>query len=239
MPSESVPVENARSRSCQTDGVRTRIRLRFRKEGELRLVSHHDLLRCFERLLRRAAIPFCLTAGYNPRPRLSFASALPLGVIGCAEVVEVELQAPWDPEEVRNRLARHAPAGLVILSARSVDWRTTAQVQEAWYYFPVPAERRPGLPERLAELLAATEVWVERTRPQHRRLNIRPYLRSLALHADGLHFQVRVTPTGTARPEDVLSSLGLADLLAAGGILQRTNLLLADEVFPLAGGTPP
>jgi uncharacterized protein (DUF2344 family) len=36
----------------------TKLRIRFRKAGELRLFSHHDLMRCFERMLRRAAIPY-------------------------------------------------------------------------------------------------------------------------------------------------------------------------------------
>ena len=69
----------------------SKIRLRFRKDGDLRLISHHDLLRTFERMLRRAAIPFHSTQGFNPKPRLVFALSLALGIIGHEEVVELEL----------------------------------------------------------------------------------------------------------------------------------------------------
>src|SRR5438552_15734366 len=100
--------------------VRDKFRIRFRKCRDLRLVSHHDLLRSFERMLRRAALPFHSTSGFNPKPRLVFALSLPLGVVGCEEVVELELDAELLPEELHQRLAQQAPAGLDILSVRRI-----------------------------------------------------------------------------------------------------------------------
>src|SRR5947209_20325208 len=93
-----------------------KVRLRFRKTGELRLVSHHDLMRCFERMLRRADVPFQSTQGFNPRPRLVFALSLPLGIVGNDEIADLELTHDVAPEELQSRLARQAPAGLEILS---------------------------------------------------------------------------------------------------------------------------
>src|SRR5713226_2035588 len=85
--------------------VRDKVRIRFRKTGDLRFTSHHDLMRCFERMLRRAGLPFHSTEGFNPKPRLIFAMPLPLGVNGTQEVVELELDAELTPEEVRDGLA--------------------------------------------------------------------------------------------------------------------------------------
>jgi hypothetical protein len=64
-------------------------RIRFRKSGALRLLSHHDLMRTFERLLRRSQLPFHRSQGFHPKPRLIFALSLPLGVVGCEEVAVV------------------------------------------------------------------------------------------------------------------------------------------------------
>src|SRR5437867_5675841 len=89
----------------------TKFRIRFRKTGDLRLVSHHDLMRCFERMLRRADLPVHSTEGFNPKPRMVFALSLALGIIGCEEVVEIELDAELPPEETRDRLTRQAPPG--------------------------------------------------------------------------------------------------------------------------------
>src|SRR5216684_1767669 len=86
-----------------------KVRIRFRKTGNLRLISHHDLMRCFERMLRRAALPFHSTAGFNPKPRLIFAMPLPLGISGSQEIVELELDQEMPLEEVHAALVRQAP----------------------------------------------------------------------------------------------------------------------------------
>src|SRR5882724_11469743 len=96
--------------------VRDKVRIRFRKGGELRLVSHHDLMRCFERMLRRAALPFHSTQGFNPRPRLVFALSLALGIVGADEVVELELGEELPLDEIRARLTAQAPEGLEFIS---------------------------------------------------------------------------------------------------------------------------
>jgi radical SAM-linked protein len=209
--------------------VREKVRIRFRKAGDLRLISHHDLMRCFERVLRRASIPYHSTAGFNPKPRLIFALSLPLGIVGTEEVAELELDEELGPEVVRERLNRSAPPGLEILSARRIDHRTTAHVSRVSYQLPVPAERQDGLAERLAALLASSHCWLERHRPRRRRIDLRPFLVDLRLEANSLVLDLAVTATGTARPEEVLGLLGLGDLLEAGAILERIRVELEDE----------
>src|SRR5687767_9860110 len=102
-------------------------RFRFRKDGDLRLVSHHDLLRAFERMLRRAALPFRSTEGFHPQPRIVFALSLPLGVVGHAEVVEIEWIEPVEPEYARSKLWQMAPHGLQLLEARRIEMKQSAK----------------------------------------------------------------------------------------------------------------
>lgn len=222
-----------------SEPVRQRYRLRFRKEGNLRLLSHHDLMRCLERMLRRAALPFRSTQGFNPKPRLTFPLSLALGIVGYEEVLELELDQPVPPAEVRARLAQQAPAGLELLDIRPIAAKTTAQVRRVCYRLPVPPERTAGLAERVAAVLAAPECWVERSRPQPRRVNLRPYLNNLCILPDAVEMDLGVTPTGTARPDEVLGLLGLADLLAAGAVLERTKVELHDEVEVSEEHEPP
>src|SRR3954447_11198402 len=97
----------------------TKVRLRFAKRGDLRLVSHHDLLRCLERLLRRAEIPVAQSQGFNPRPKVVFTLALALGIEGQREVLELDLAEPMAAPEVLGRLRASAPPGLVFLEAEA------------------------------------------------------------------------------------------------------------------------
>src|SRR5262245_7836018 len=103
-----------RPRACD------KARLRFRKGGDLRLVSHRDLMKCFERALRRAALPVHVTQGFHPMPRMVFALSLGLGIVGLEEVLELEFTRPQEPEDVRRRLQAQMPPGLEFLSARRV-----------------------------------------------------------------------------------------------------------------------
>lgn len=209
--------------------ARDKVRIRFRKAGDLRLVSHHDLLRCFERMLRRAALPYHSTEGYNPKPRLVLALPLPLGIVGHEEVVELELDEELPPEEVGQRLAREAPPGLEILSAQRIEWKRTAHVRQVTYRVSVPVEGFAGLGERVAALLAKTECWIERTRPEVRRLDLRPYVADVRSVPGALEMDLLVTPNGSARPDEVLDQLGLRDLLDAGAVIERTRMRLEDE----------
>jgi radical SAM-linked protein len=218
---------------------RYKYRLRFRKGGDLRLVSHHDLMNVFERMLRRAALPVAQTQGFHPQPRLVFALSLALGVAGAKEVVDLELTEPLDADNIHKRLASQAPAGLDILSLRSLEGKSSSLVRRAFYSLPLalPVQGEPPIPDndplelfnRCQNLLAQTHLWIERSRPQPRKLDIRPYLSELTVHDNRLELAVWVTPTGTARPEEFARLLGLEHLLQAGAFFERTDLEMMDE----------
>ncbi len=158
-----------------------KFRFRFSKSGTLRLVSHHDLMRCAERMLRRAAVPFKSTAGFHPTPRLVFALSLPLGVVGRDEVVELELTEPRDGNELLAALNAQAPTGMVLTRVTPVPMKATARARRVVYEVPLPADRGPQVEAAAAALLAEPKVWVERLRPSAKRLNIRPYIRGISV----------------------------------------------------------
>ena len=187
-------------------------RIRFRKAGDLRLVSHLDLMRAVERLLRRASVPFRSTAGFHPAPRVVFAQSLPLGVVGHAEVVEIEFIEPVEPDDLLARLRAHAPPGVEFLTAARIPVAAVARPRRAVY--------------RLAA--GATEIWADRERPTPRQINIRPYVDSLAADGDAVVASVWLTQAGSARANEIGRALGLPD----DGAIERTELEVLDEVTP-------
>jgi len=208
-----------------------KVRIRFRKTGDLRLISHHDLMRCCERMLRRAALPFHSTSGFNPKPRLIFAMPLPLGISGSQEIVELELDQELPLEEVQAALIRQAPPGLEILAVERIDRKTTAHVRRATYRIALERNSDQALAERIQALLAAETCWIERERPQHKRLNARPFVSDIRLEPGALEMELVVTPNGTVRPDEVMKLLGLDDLLEAGVFVERTKLELDEEAL--------
>ncbi len=144
----------------------SKVRLRFAKCGDLRLVSHHDLMRCLERMLRRAEFPIAMSQGFNPRPKITFALALGLGIEGLREVVDLELSEPLDLSDIVGRLRAVAPPGF--------DWKDAHALppnappphpRTVEYSFPVVAERREVALSHLESLLACTSWPMTRHRP--------------------------------------------------------------------------
>jgi len=87
-----------------------RIRVWFGKIGEMALVSHLDLVRLFDRVVRRAAIPISFTGGFHPGPRISIANALSLGATSSGEIVDFELTKVMDLERFKQQLSAQLPA---------------------------------------------------------------------------------------------------------------------------------
>ena len=208
----------------------SKVRLRFAKRGDLRLISHHDLLRCLERTLRRAAIPMAVSQGFNPRPKIVFALALALGIEGRREIVELELAEPMDPAEVLQRLSAASPPGLDWHAAEAVATGQSApQPVAVRYVMEVPVDRQDGTRSRLATLLASSQWPYTRHRPDRDvAIDVRPFVLEAELDPLGvLRFQMKMTPNGSARPEEVIDVLGLKDLLGQGTALVRTEVELA------------
>jgi radical SAM-linked protein len=209
----------------------TKVQLRFAKRGDLRLVSHHDLLRCLERMLRRAEIPVAQSQGFNPRPKIVFALALALGIEGRREVVELELAEPMEPFEVLTRLRASAPPGLDWLAADTIACSRVAQAEAVHYHVDeIPAERRGDAAAAVARFLQSAHWPYTRHRPDRdvtTVIDLRPFVLDAGLDTGGrLRFRLKVTPTGSVRAEEVLEALGLRDLLGQGLILVRTEMEL-------------
>jgi radical SAM-linked protein len=213
--------------------VQQRVRIRFRKQDDLRLISHRDLARAWERLLRRATVRPVMSEGFHPRPRMSFPSALAVGVAGLDEVVEMELVDPWQPDELQAVLGPRCPAGLVIYSIEILPpLSRQAQVRRVAFEMPVPADRLEGLSRRIDDLLHADCHFIERP-DGHKPIDLRALLEDVQVNDGVLRMQMRVTPKGSVRPREVLAALELEDLEQQGLYLSRTTVELeAGELSP-------
>jgi radical SAM family uncharacterized protein/radical SAM-linked protein len=94
-----------------------RILLTFRKTDDARWLGHLDLLRVFERAVRMSRIDIAYSQGFNPRPKMSIASALPLGATADAELLTLEMASRCDPKDVVKRLNHSLPDGIAITGA--------------------------------------------------------------------------------------------------------------------------
>lgn len=97
-----------------------RIRVWFRKGDRVRYISHLDVLRFWERAIRRAGLPLSYSQGFTPHPRLAFASPLPMGFTAEREVMDVTLDEAVAVDEFARRLREQATEDLAVVAVEEV-----------------------------------------------------------------------------------------------------------------------
>ena len=231
-----------------------RVRVVFAKGEAVKYVSHLALMRAWERIVRRADLPIAYSQGFNPRPRLTFASALPVGSMGCAEVMDMELSRYVEVDEIRSRLAQQLPHGFAIetvIEVPSQAPKLQADVRYGVYRVTLDAvEDEAGFQDKLRHLMEEPSllVWREH-KGRMREHDLRPLIHDLWYvgRADGrcvMGMILVVSNAGAGRPDEVLRALGLSEhwhsvtrvrLLFAGDI---TELYSAKALVTLQDGHP-
>jgi radical SAM-linked protein len=184
-------------------------RIRFTKTGKLRFLSHHDLMRLFERALRRTGLPLRMTEGYNPHPVIAFPTALGLGIESLDEVLEFELGTWSAPRQIEKVLGEQLPEGVAIVSAEAFDRKDRSLIDFVEYEASCPGQAA-ALPEGLGRFLALKECPIERPSDKgSKTVEIRRYVLAADSEGDRVFLRIRVTDQGTAKPEEVLRAIGV------------------------------
>ncbi|MFZ5478374.1 MAG: TIGR03960 family B12-binding radical SAM protein [Myxococcota bacterium] len=196
----------------ELDGVQ-RVRLRIGRTGDVRFLSHLEMLEAWVRALRRAGAPVAYSKGFHAHPKVNFSAALPVGEESTGDYVDVVLTRAWEPAALRDALAAAVPEGFVVLAAAEVPLHAPGlmgEVAGADYALYADVE-----PERLAvavhALDTARELVVTReTKRGPVQLDVRPMLRHLRLRDDGVVELGVADHDGRAgKPREYVELLGL------------------------------
>ncbi len=183
-------------------------RVRFAKTGRMRFLSHHDLMRLFERALRRTGLALRFTEGYNPHPILSFPTALGLGLESLDEIMEFELSTWTAPRKIEALLAEQLPEGVKVNAVEAFNRKDRSAVVFVEYEASIPAD--PALPDRIRDFLAKREHKIERKSDKGgKTVEIRQYVQALEADGPKVLLRILVTDRGTAKPEEVLRAVGI------------------------------
>ncbi len=224
-----------------------RLRVTFSATGPVQYVAHLDMMRTWERAIRRARLPLAYTQGFSPHARLSLAAPLPVGVLGERELLDLWLDPPVAPDAAGQQLAAAMPPGIGVIAVEEVsDALPSLQssLLAARYAVALPTDVDVGaLRARVAALLARDTLdWTEERGDKTRRYDLRAAILDLAVvdavsPATGAVLTMRLSlgEGRTGRPSQVLLALALD---GDGLPVTRTEVELSDGALVARAPAP-
>lgn len=211
----------------------SRYRITFSKTEAMRFTSHLDLHRTLERTMRRANLPLAYSQGFTPRPKLSLASALPLGYTSEAEVADFWLKEDLPLDQIEQTFNASQPPGIDLHLVEAVD-ATAPKLQTALTkarYLVTLRENYPNLEEKVSHLLCAETIIKEKVKKGEKKtFDIRPLIFEVSLVASDdagkqqLEMTLKAEPSATGRPDHILEDLGIDPLTTR---IHRTLLIFS------------
>lgn len=181
-----------------------RIRIKYKKD--LPFIGHLDMVRLWERALRRTELPAAYSEGFNPRQKLSFGPPLPLGFTSDCEYLDIYLDRWTNPLVVKDLLNKALPTGIEIKETANVflaKASLTAEIRTAAYTTKAVGD----LSGRIKEILGSKEIVVKR---KDKELNIRPMIREIAQNGDILALAVQCDNFGSMKAQELRDLFGNA-----------------------------
>jgi radical SAM-linked protein len=223
-PVEIKTVERMAKKDMGKKGMKKKIRLKFRKVGEMRFLSHLELAHLFYRASKRADLPLCFSEGFHPMPRIVFATALPVGMESLMEIVDIECEGKITPPEVLERLNRTLPPGVEIMEADEVPlfFHLSSLSYPSVYWIPLDhfISKEEAIP-KIEKALDEKEFLVHQERDGKKRsVDIRPLIEKMELKEKkgssgetsqwGVELVLRRVTGRTAKPIEIVGAvLGL------------------------------
>lgn len=131
-------------------------RIYFDKCGEMKFISHLDLLRFFERLFNKAGIPVKYSEGFHPRPKMSFGNPISLGTEAYNEVMDFEISSEISNEEVLKRLNENVVLGFKVNKVEEVPRKSSIMEELKNVRYEIIGDKDSM--DRLEEVLSRDEI---------------------------------------------------------------------------------
>ena len=187
-------------------------RIKFRKYGALRFIGHLDVMRFFQKVMRRAEIPIAFTEGYSPHMIMSFASPLGIGLTSDGEYFDIELREPVSSEEAVRRMNEACVEGIEVVSFRRIpeEKKMTGMTILAgadYLVRPKSCVLSEETQERFRAFMARPEIPVlKKTKRSEREVDIRPLIYDWAFREGGIFLKVAAGSAENLKPDLVMEA---------------------------------
>lgn len=231
-----VVARETKKRDTDAPAVRT-VRIRFSKYGPMTYISHLDFARNMMRALVKSHLPVWYTEGFNPIPKLAFASPLSVGCQGEREIADIKVTADITNGEILKILRENVPEGIGIVEVytaktkfRNIKWAEN----RITVYGGIFGE---DTPEKIEKLFDSPVILTKRSKSGDREVDITKMIKSVSVRIEGEKLIIDAV-TGTdsenyLNPEYVMTAVNNAFAIEGENgyhTIVRRRLLLEDGV---------
>ena len=190
-----------------------KIRIKFAKQGVMRFIGHLDIMRYFQKAMRRAHIDIAFTEGFSPHMIMSFAAPLGVGLTSNGEYMDIEIRTPISSEDAIRQLNEVMVEGMKVLSFRQIEEGKAGKAMSLVAAADYTVSFRPGYePEgdwqsRLEEFIQKDSILVlKKTKKSEVETDIRPMIYQLSVKDDKVHMTLATGSAANLKPELVMSA---------------------------------
>lgn len=217
-----------------------KIRIKFAKEGAMKFIGHLDIMRYFQRAIRRAGIDVAYTEGFSPHMIMSFANPLGVGLTSEAEYFDLVIRTAYPSQELIDRLNAVMVEGMRVLNVVQVPEEKASKamslVAAADYLvgFRYPETLPADWKDKFSTFMEQPSITVtKKTKKGEKEMDIRPLVYGWHFEKDGIFLQVSSGSSDNLRPELVVEAFAKAYYLP----LNEFSLLIhRKEVYADLGG---
>lgn len=196
------------------EGYALKVRVKFAKEGAMKFIGHLDIMRYFQKAIKRAGLDVAFSEGFSPHMIMSFASPLGVGITSTGEYFDMELKSATSSSDMVKRLSDSMAEGMKILSIRQVEdgkaSKAMSLVASADYRlkFRETAKLPENWKEKLEEFKAQKEIVIlKKTKKSEKELDICPFIYKLSLEEnDEIFMQLAAGSSNNTKPELVMEA---------------------------------
>jgi radical SAM-linked protein len=170
-----------------------KIRVKFKRGEQVKFLSHLDVMKVFERTLRRGNIPIAYSKGFNPHPQIVFGLPLGVGVVSYSEYADFEFSEVFDIHEFVDRMNQHLPKGFEIIDAKEKKAKENimAAIEKANYQLLLEFDANNTeaiVNGKIREFLDKEEIMTEKkTKKGRKTINIRNLIETVSImEVDGI-----------------------------------------------------
>ena len=183
-----------------------KIRLRFSKQGQMKFIGHLDMVRYFQKVMRRSEVDVAYSEGFSPHQKMSFAAPLSVGVLSRGEYFDLEVNSTESSKVMLERINTQNVEGVEVLSYKLLpdDTKNAMSVVAGADYKVYTDLFNQNM---LDAFMNQDQIIVlKKTKKSEKEVDIKPLIYNIKLEDDGIFMQVAQGSASNLKPDLVMDA---------------------------------